>query len=50
MLTGLFVVKNVGIEFLKIIIILTVAQENQNNKFLQTYMKNNQIIRSLEIY
>ena len=27
-----------------------VAQENQNNKFLKKYMKNNQIIKRLEFY
>ena len=27
-----------------------VAQENQNNKFLKKYMKNNQIIKGLEFY
>ena len=37
-------------EFLNRIIIPTVAQESQNNKFLQKYMKNNQIIKRLEFY
>ena len=49
--TGFFVVKNVGMLFLNIIIIPTVAQENLNNKFsCKIICKNNQIIRSLEVY